>query len=544
MKSWTRLVAALLLCPHSAAIALDDATKAMQSIRSGGIRAHMEALSTDAMEGRETGTPGFERAARYVADTFAKIGIPPLSATGYDQPIDFFETRLVPASAQLSLQRDGKQIQLNFRDDFIRGGGFGTAAESVTADLVFVGHGIIAPEYEHDDYAGIDARGKILVVLSGAPPHFATDQRAFYSSSSGKAALAVTRGAVGILTVRTPVDEKRRPWERLLPGIGAPAMRWQDANGRPFDAHPELVGDATLSRAGAQQLFDLANRDLAAIFAAHAGGATGSFALGVRASLARTSKQRTARSMNVVGVLRGSDPQLATEYVVFTAHLDHLGIRPSEDGDTIHNGAYDNAASVAAMLEIAAAMRTLPVPPKRSVIFAALTAEEMGQQGSSYFVENPPVPIERIVANINIDMPYFAYPIADIEAFGADHSTLYAALEKATAQVGVALSPDSKPEEVRFIRSDQFSFVKRGIPAVALKPGQRSSDPQYDGAAMLSEFLSRHYHRSSDEIDLPYSPEGAERFVRTGFLTVCLVADEVARPQWNPGDFFGTKFRR
>jgi hypothetical protein len=503
----------------------------------------MEILAADEMQGREAGTPGFKKAADYVAAKYRDIGLLPLGdEQSYFQSIDFFETRLEAESAQFVLHATDDDIELQFRDDFIRSGGYGEPDETITAPLVFAGHGIVAPEYMHDDFANIDVAGKILVVLSGAPPLFATDQRAFYSSGRGKDANAVLRGAVGVITVRTPVDQARRPWERFLPGIGTPGMRWLDGNGEAYEGFPELKGSATLSQPGAQKLFEVAGRDLQAIFEKHADGKTGSFDFELSATMARKSLQRSVKSANVIGLLKGGDPALAKEFIVYTAHLDHIGIRAGEDGDDLHNGAYDNAAGVSAIIEIAAAMALLETPPRRSIIFAAVTGEEKGLQGSSYFARNPPVPATAMVANINIDMPYLGFPVADIEAFGAEHSTLLAAVTAATAQTGMGLTPDPMPEEVRFVRSDQFSFVREGIPAIAFKAGSKSFDPNVDGAAMLRDFLNNHYHRPSDDLSLPFSAEGAERFVRTALLTGLEIAAQDERPRWNPGDFFGDRF--
>jgi hypothetical protein len=519
--------------------------ESVRPITGAGLRVHMEVLATDEMQGREAGTPGYEMAADYVVEKYRELGLVPLGdAGGYRQSIDFFETRLVPESAALSLSKGGETLDLTFRDDFVRSGSYGEAEEQITAPLVFVGHGIVAPEYGHDDFAGVDVEGKILVVLSGAPPTFDTDSRAFYSSGREKAALAVDRGARGTLSVRTPVDQARRPWERSLPGIGRPGMRWRDGEGRPFGAFPELEGSAGLSESGAGKLFELSGHDLDAIFERHAAGGTGSFEMGVSATLARRSLQREVSSANVLGVIEGSDPQLAGEYVVYTAHLDHIGVRPGKNGDDIHNGAYDNAAGIGAILEIAKAMADMRPGPRRSVIFAAVTAEEKGLQGSSYFAKNPPVPVEKIVANINIDMPYLGFPVADVHAFGAEHSTLYEPTRQATAALGLALTPDPLPAEVRFIRSDQFSFVKEGIPALAFKAGSQSSDPAQDGPALLDVFLKQHYHQASDDLDLPYSGEGAERFVRAAMLLGLHVANDDEAPRWNEGDFFGDKFAR
>lgn len=546
MRATITLVLIVLLasgCSRKGQGTLSDHELASSSITGAEVRAHMEVLAADDMQGRETGTAGFQRAADYVASQYRHIGLLPLGdGQSYFQSIDFFETRLEPDSSRLILHTADADTELVFREDYLRAGSFGDAVETVTAPLVFVGHGIVAPEYSHDDFAAVDVAGKIMVVLSGAPPQFATDQRAFYSSRSGKNANAVALGADGVMTIRTPVDQARTPWKRLLPSIGTPGMHWLDADGKPYEGFPELVGGALLSESGAEKLFSAAGRDLDAIFAKHANGETGSFDLDLVATVSRSSRQRSVKSANVIGLLKGSDPSLAKEYIVYTAHLDHIGIRPGENGDDIHNGAYDNAAGVAAILEIAAGMALLDPAPRRSVIFVALTGEEKGLQGSSYFARHPPVPATNIVANINIDMPYLAFPIADIEAFGAEHSTLGAAIARAATLAGMQLTPDPRPEEVRFVRSDQFSFVKAGIPAVALKAGSESADAHIDGAVMLQDFLKNHYHRPSDDLSLPFSAEGAESFVRMALLVGLEVAATDERPRWNEHDFFGDKF--
>lgn len=540
----------LLLALAACSPAVDDAptdrrSVAVDSVTGGEIRAHMQVLADDVMQGREAGTDDYVKAADYVAAQYRAIGLLPLVKNGsYLQSIEFFETSLDPDSARLTLSDGNTHIELTFRDDFIRDGGYGDADEEITAPLVFVGHGITAPEYEHDDFAGVDVVGKILVQLSGAPPHFATDQRAYYSSGRGKAAHAAELGAVGVITLRTPVDQARRPWARYLPGIGTAGLRWIGQDGVPYRGHPELAGSAILSETGADRMFAAAGEDLEQIFEKHAAGETGSFDLGLSATLSRTSIQRNVTSANVVGFLRGSDPDLRNEFVVFTGHLDHIGIREGEDGDDIHNGAYDNAAGIATILEIAQGLAVLETAPRRSIIFAAVTAEEKGLQGSSYFARNPPVPIGQLVANINIDMPYLGFPVADIEAFGAEHSTLLESVELATNATGMQLTPDPMPEEVRFVRSDQFSFVQEGVPALAFKAGSKSSDPAIDGKAMLADFLKNHYHRPSDDLGLPYSSEGAERFARTALLLGLSVADRDDRPRWNDNDFFGDKFAR
>jgi len=515
----------------------------LERIKGKNVRQHMLILASDEMKGREAGTDNYDNAADYVIQNFKNYGLKSMGDDGvYTQSIRFLESRLDVETAKFSVHKDNTKIDLIFRDDFIRSGGFGGINEEISAPMVFVGYGIVAPEYNHDDFAGVEVTNKILVMLSGAPPGFSTDQRAFYSSGRGKAQVAIARGAVGIITLRTPVDQKRRPWARYLPGVGSPGMRWLDDDGLPFQGHQELKGTATVSQSGAEKIFALSGHNLEQIFSFHQEGGIKSFGMDITATLSRSSIQREVNSANVIGYVEGSDPELSNEFLIYTAHLDHIGIRTGKEGDDIHNGAYDNAAGIGSILEIADSISIMNPAPRRSIIFAAVTAEEKGLQGSSYFVKNPPIPIENLVANINIDMPYLGFPVADLHAFGAEHSSLHDAVEKASDYIGMQFTPDPLPEEVRFVRSDQFSFVKEGIPAVALKAGTISSDPSIDGSKELDNFLKNHYHQSSDDLDLPFSEEGTEGFVRTALLLGLIVADEDEKPTWNKGDFFGDKF--
>lgn len=518
---------------------------AIESLTGTKVRSHIEVLAADDMQGREAGTVGHQKAAEYVASRFAGNGLQPLGdADTYFQHVKLLETRLVEGSASMVLHRGDMDTVLDYGKDFVRYGGFGSVNESVTAPLVFVGFGIQAPGYSHDDFAGVDVSEKILVVFTGAPPSFSSDERAFYSSGAGKQALAVRLGAVGIVTIRTPVDQKRLTWPRILGFAASSDMRWLEPDNKAHDGFPELTGNAVLSVSGADRLFDLVGRDLNELFEHHSDGGTGSFELEVSATLSRQSSQQRRSSPNVLALLPGSDRELSNEYVLFTAHLDHLGIRPGENGDQIHNGAYDNAAGVATVLELAGALANLSPAPRRSIIFAAVTAEEKGLRGSDYLAHNPPVAIGDIVANINIDMPYLGHPIADVEGFGVEHSTLHGALIRAAEQRNLALTPDPRPELVRLIRSDQFSFVKQGVPGLNLKPGSNSSDPAIHGAELRIAFLHDHYHGPSDDLKLPFSEEGAERFVRVALALGLIVANDDESPRWKNGDFFGDRYAR
>lgn len=503
------------------------------------VRADMLALSSDAMEGRATGTPGHARAAQWVADRFGALGLqpPPLAAaTPYWQSIDFVESRLERASLQL--QTAGGPIALAYPADFVGGGGFGELTQRTSADLVFAGYGIEAPELGHDDYAGLDVRGKFLVLFSGAPPRFGNGERAHYSSLDAKQALAEAKGARGLLMVQTPVDRKRSPWLQLVSQTRWPSLRWRRADGQAQDGHAQLP-TVTLSPVAAERLLAAQGQSLDTLFERYFAGQTQGFALpGAAATLERHSIQGRLQSPNVLALLPGRDPQLRHEIVLVSAHLDHLGIDPAASADRIYNGAYDNAAGVAVMLELARLLQPLQ-GLRRSLVFVAFTAEEQGMRGSDYLAQHPPWPGTRIVANLNIDMPYLGHPIRDLQGYGAAHSSLEDALAQAAAENGLSLGADPHPELVRLIRSDQYAFVRRGIPGLNLKPGTTSGDPTIDGAALQQDYLARHYHRPSDDASLPWNPDAATRYTRAAATLALLLTQAEAAPRWREGDFFG-----
>jgi Zn-dependent M28 family amino/carboxypeptidase len=264
--------------------------------------------------------------------------------------------------------------------------------------------------------------------------------------------------------------------------------------------------------------------------------------LGIEVTLSQKTEHEQVTSPNVIGIIRGRDPALRDEYVVYSAHLDHVGVGAPVDGDDIYNGFYDNAMGVALLLEAARAFAAMPEPPRRSVLFVALTGEERGLLGSDYFARYPTVPSDALVANVNLDMPLLLFPLSDVIAFGAEHSTLQALIEPAVAAEDLALTPDPVPEEVLFIRSDQYSFVRQGIPSVFLVPGFTSKDPDIDGAAAFQEHLATHYHRPSDDQTRHVDWESALRFARANVRIGAAIAETEERPAWNEGDFFGERF--
>jgi Zn-dependent M28 family amino/carboxypeptidase len=319
-------------------------------------------------------------------------------------------------------------------------------------------------------------------------------------------------------------------------------MSWVNLSGEAANYFPELQGSALLNVPPAEDLFKRAPISFEdALDAAEAGNPL-STPLGTQVTLARRTDHETISSPNIIGVLRGSDPELAKEYVVFTAHLDHVGIGAAVDGDTIYNGMYDNAMGTALLIETARAFAAMPTPPKRSIMFIALTGEERGLVGSDYFAHYPTVPSDSLVANVNLDMPLLLYPLADVIAFGAEHSSLEVVISEAIVDEDFVLSPDPIPEEVLFIRSDQYSFVKQGVPSVFLVPGFTSTDAEIDGGVLFNEHLKTHYHQPSDDLTRPIDWDSALRFARANVRIGFAVAEDDERPTWNEGDFFGDKF--
>ena len=496
------------------------------AIHENAIAAHMRFLASDLLEGREPGTRGFDVAAEYVAAQFESIGL----KTSY-QPIAFRSAKLIEEQSAFAI--DGQPLTI--RQDVLLRPNFRRPATDVSAPVVFAGFGISAPELHHDDYAAIDVHGMIVLILSGAPPNFPADQRAFYSGSRLKDRNAAAHGAIGVLTLNTITDEKRYPFEKRAQQSGIPPMLYLDG-GRPGDAVEGIGVAASVNRETAEKLFAAGPLSVDSVLADAEKSISHAFPL-PRSVTARTVSQFTElKSGNVVGILPGS----ANEYVVVSAHLDHLGNHPPVNGgDPIYNGAYDNASGIACLIEIARALHSEPAP-KRSVVFVAFTGEEKGDQGSEYFARHSPLN-GPIVADVNMDMFLMLYPVGDLVALGGEHTTIGAMARTAASAAGFEMSPDPFPEEVRFIRSDQFSFVEEGIPAIHLKPGNKSLDPKIDGAAVTRDWLRRVYHSPADDMNQKFDFASGARYAETNLRLVRAIANAPERPQWKPGDFFAPK---
>jgi len=519
--------------------------RALAGIRGEALRAHMRFLADDRLEGRGTGTRGYDIAAAYVATQFEVAGLEPGGVGGtWFQPVPFRRMQGVPDDGAMALLRGGREQRLVRDTDYLLGNDPLHERASMTAPLAFAGFGVTAPELGYDDYAHVDVRGKVAVLLSGGPPTFPSEQRAYYSSNLIKTRNTVARGAVGIVTVRTPVDEARAPWARAVNQSRLPGMRWLDSGGLPNESYPQLELTATLSRSGANALFADAPLPLARVFADAEAGRPQGFDLPARVRASSRTRHSPVESPNVLGLLRGSDAGLRDEVVVITAHLDHLGIGVPVNGDSIHNGAYDNATGCGSLIELARAFAALPERPRRSLLFVAVTGEEKGLQGSDYFARFPTVAREGIVANINMDMFLMLEPMPEVVVFGGEHSSLGPIAARAARAVGLSPVPDPAPEEVVFVRSDQFPFVRQGIPAVYPVLSGASRVAPGDSLSPTQRWRRTIYHTPQDDMSQPMDMESGAKFMRMQFLIGLEVANTTARPAWNPGDYFGDTFAK
>ena len=520
------------------------------SARPAAIEAHLQFLASDELEGRDTGSRGHQIASNYIASQFQALGLTPAGDNdSYMQQVPLRSARLQQESVKLSFRRGEKEWQLSYPQQFFSGASLGQPELAVNASLVFVGYGLVSEEFGLDDYAGLDVNGKVVVQLAGLPASLPSEERAYLGSIKGQ--LAAERGAIGVITIHTPQQEKTRPYANSLLYLNTPRLAWLNAEGEPGNSSRLQTG-AYLHPDAAASLFEQEQHSLADIFSMlEADQQPHGFVMNSEVSLGSNSNHQQISSPNVIAVLEGSDPVLRDEYVVITAHSDHIGFSNDlRSEDKINNGAMDNAAGMAILLETARMFSELTVKPKRSILFVVVTAEEKGLLGADYFAHNPTRPLQSLVANVNLDMPVLLYPFADLIAFGANHSTLGEVVETAAGKEGIALSADPMPEQAIFTRSDHFTLVKQGVPAVFLMTGFTSKDPQQDGAKIWGSFFAKHYHKPSDDIaslTKEYGPiryDAGAVFADINFNIALDIANTSQRPLWKADSFFNKVFAK
>ena len=385
--------------------------------------------------------------------------------------------------------------------------------------------------------------GDVVMVRTGRMRWFKDNDKYMHNTpglTRASANFLADRGAIGAVQIGNPVDEAKYPWARGARNWAMPGMRLLGPDGQPVDAFPALRATASLGVHAARRLFEDAEMDADEVFARREAGTLEAFDLPGQASLAGRTTLARVTSHNVVGRLSGTDAALASEHIVYTAHLDHVGRGAEVDGDDIYNGAFDNALGTAVMLEAATELVATPAP-KRTLLFVALTAEERGLLGAEHFASNPGVD-GTLVANINMDMPVFLADVTDVVPIGIEHSSLENDVKAAAEVLGIGLTADPKPEEVVFVRSDQYAFVRKGIPAVYLDAGIKARSPDVDALALYEDFLTGHYHQPSDETSLPIHYPSAARLAMLNAAIGRRVGDAQQKPHWKDGDFFGRTF--
>ena len=528
-----------------AAAANDPADQAMATIAPEAIRADMRFLSADLLEGRRTGTRGHEIAAQYVASRFEAMGLQPAGDKNtYFQSVPLRASRTDAAKTTMSWTFNGKETELVYARDFLLNADPARPDVSVDAPVIFVGYGITAPELHYDDYQGVAAKGKIVALIYGAPPSFESSMRAHYSSGVTKRAIATAHGAVGYVTLYDPELERMYSFRHRADDTGsAPELHWLDPQGNPNDQFPAMRAIAMLSLEASRKFLEACGHKPAEVFAAAKQGQLKAFDSPARFQIHLVTRNEDIHSPNVVAKLEGSDATVHNEYVVFTAHLDHMGVGTMVNGDKVFHGTLDNASGSAALLEIAKAMTGLHPPPRRSILFVSVTGEEEGLLGADYFAHYPTVGKASIVADVNMDEDIMLWPLEDIVAYGAEHSSLGQIANQAGERLGLSISPDQQPEQVIFIRSDQYAFVKQGIPAMLTTAGDKSTNPTIDPHKIEQEWKAKIYHSPQDNIDQPgLDFEAGAKFARFNFLCGYLIAQQSGRPRWNPRDFFGEHY--
>ena len=493
--------------------------------------AHIRFLASDDLQGRDTGSPGHLKAAHYVAGEFERFGLKPAGTSGYLQPVQFNVKQIVEDQSSLALVRNGKTEPLTLGDDATLGLR-GDIQENTEAGAVFAGYGLRIPEKNYDDLAGLDVRDKIVVFLAGGPASIPGPLKAHYSSGGERWKYLKAAGAVGTATIQNP-KSMDIPWARARLSRFMPSMSLADPS---LDESQGLRLAVTINAERAGKFFEGTGHTVAQILADDDNHrALPHFALPASIRAHVQLKKWQVESQNVAALVPGTDPKLRDEYVVLTAHLDHVGVGQPINGDKIYNGAMDDASGIASLLEIARMLHESNASLRRSVLFVAVTGEEKGLQGSRYFSTHPTVNGKSIVADINMDMFLPLHALHYLEVQGLGESSLGDDIRAVAGDQGVEVQADKEPQRNLFIRSDQYSFIRRCIPALAFKFGYLPGSPE---EKLHKDWLHDRYHAPSDDLNQPVDKAAAAQFNQIILALAERVANQPGRPQWKADSFF------
>lgn len=497
---------------------------------------YVKVLAADNMEGRETGSEGLRRASAYIVEQLKKDGLQPAGVNGFYQPVKLISRQIDESASSLALVRNDSKESLTLGGDAF----FSTRvqlASEVNAPMVFVGYGLSIPEKDYDDYAGLDLKGKVVVMISGSPADIPSALASHYQSTAERYKTLREAGVVGIVAIPNPASMDI-PWGRMTLARTRPSMTLADPE---LDETRGMSLVVVFNPIQAEKLF----RDSGHSFAELAALAKDRkplprFPLTARIQARAKIIRKDVESANVVAKLPGGDPKLKDEYVVLSSHMDHLGIGEPINGDSLYNGAMDNASGCALNLDVANALQRTHAKLSRSVLFVFVTAEEKGLLGSKYFASNPTVPKDSMVADINTDMFLPIFPLKILTVYGLAESNLGDTVQQVAQSDGVEVQPDPEPLRNIFIRSDQYSFIRQGIPSIAMKVGFTSGSPD---AEMAKKWLTERYHAPSDDLNQPVDLIAAGKFEAIVLGLTVRVANDPHRPEWK-GDSFFRRFVR
>jgi hypothetical protein len=502
--------------------------QAMDRIDTNTIRSHIAYLADDKLKGRLPGTEGYQTAVDYVVDQFKQIGITPGGDNGgYTQKLIIRKSTVNNSSAVAVLKdKNGNIDSLTFLKDFTAGPHPLNESSSASGQLVFAGYGVDIPG-GYSDYASIDVKGKIVVLVNGAPDGLISTLTAHFSNLGNKITTAFSKGAEGVIMVNLAGRPSNNPNPTFQSNVALNPDKTV-AYGRGFVGNLKIV--LSVMKPMLSRLFLNSGKNLDQVLTDIKKGKPSSFDLPYSITASYKTTHSDFESYNVVGMIPGSDKVLKNEYVVHSAHLDHVGIGRVVGGDSIYNGAHDNSR----------VYKSSGAKPKRSVLIVMVTGEEMGLIGSSYFAANPTVPKSSIVADVNTDMPTVIAPLLAVVPLGAEHSTIMNHVKFAAGYLGLDVEKDPEPNENRFVRSDQYSFVMNGIPALHIKYGNKTNIPGFDMVAFVKQWRAKYYHQSADGLEGGiFNFTAAKTYVQLNFLISYSIAMTTERPKWNDGDLFG-----
>lgn len=492
---------------------------------------YVKVLADDNMEGRETGSAGLQRAEAYVVEQLKKDGLQPAGSNGFYQPVKFESRELDEKNSSLALVRDGKTQALTLGEDAI----FNTRidlAPSVEAPLVFVGYGMSVPEKNYDDLKGLDLKGKVAVIMSGSPAEIPGALSSHYQSAGERWKTFQKAGAVGFITILNPAAMDI-PWSRISVNRLHPSM---SLAGREFDETAGEKLSVTFNPAKVDMLFEGSGHSFSEVLElAKDRRQLPRFPLAVSIKAKAALIRKSLESSNIIARLPGSDPKLKDEFVVLSAHIDHIGIGEPINGDKIYNGAMDNASGSAVLLDVAASLKKAPEKTKRSLLFVFVTGEEKGLLGSKYFTAHPTVKPASMVGDINIDMFLPIVPLKVLTVYGLGESDLADAAQSVAESLNVKVQPDPEPQRNSFIRSDQYNFIRHGIPALAMGVGFEKGGPEQQ---IFKDWLTQRYHAPADDLNQHVELEAAGKYEEIIRDLMVRTADQEQRPQWKADSFF------